>query len=275
MASPKLKPNKVKETDLFGVIFLNAGNSKPVEGYYTSLDAIRPLVESEAWLETVTGFYINASEDPNDENVVNVARLSYFTRSADQAIKVVEDLIVANRLEHAKDPDIPKLAKVSEIYSGGELRFRKYLSTYTQIGLDIMKKKEDQENARYLFTTFRWQVMRGNRPYKPHFERTFESDSPFYKKLSPDQKAHFWSDLSFWPNPPQVDWAHMFVNMVLAQDFPNPPITPPLPFPPLTSQELNKLSQLHDHSELSIIQIDEELIRQRLKVPQIPIHWRP
>ncbi len=260
MASPNLKPNKVKETDLFGVFVLNAGNKNAVEGYYTSLDAIYPLVTSKPWLESVTGFYINSGEAGKS------VRLSYFTQSPDEAIKVVEEFIAANGLEPTKESPEPR--SVSERYGGEELRYRKYLSTYTQIGLDIMEA--DRENARCLFLTFRWQVMRGNRPYKPHFERTFETQSDFYNDLPPEDKVQFWSDLSHWPNPPEYDWAHLFVNMVLAQDWDSPTLPP---FPPLTPEELNKFYEICDHSELSIIQINK--IRFAAPVPQIPLHWHP
>jgi hypothetical protein len=67
--------------------------------------------------------------------------------------------------------------------------------------------------------TFHWQVMAARRPYKPHFLQTFESQSPFYCSLPEMEKDQFCKDLSHWPNPPQVDWAHFLVNMVLACDW--------------------------------------------------------
>ena len=88
------------------------------------------------------------------------------------------------------------------------------------IGLDIMKG-DFLEYSQCLFTTFRWQIMREGKPYKNHFIGTFEEYSPFYNSLSIDEREKIWCDFSNWPNKDmgQVDWAHMFVNMVLGFDW--------------------------------------------------------
>jgi hypothetical protein len=48
---------------------------------------------------------------------------------------------------------------------------------------------------------------------------TFECQSFFFNSLSGREKKQFWRDLAHWPNPNKVDWAHMFVNMVLGADW--------------------------------------------------------
>lgn len=203
--------SRLTEADLFGRFFLRTLNGGRFDGYYCSLNAIRPLVRSKEWLKSVTGFYINVAGD------FNAVRLSYFTSSPDQTRKVVEQFVARHGLKNIQDPEAPHHTRISEGYGGEELRFRRFLSTYTLIGLDIMKA--DLLNARCLFVTFRWQVMRARKPYKPHFLRTFENQSPFYISLSPRKRDQFWRDLGDWPNPPQVDWAHLFVNMVLGCDW--------------------------------------------------------
>lgn len=202
--------NRIKETDLFGRFFLNVQDKSGFEKYYCSLNNIRPLIGSERWLKNVTGFYINA------ENY-DVVRLSYFTTSPNQTAKVVNDFVGESNLEHSNEPCIPHKKEVSAGQGNEELRFRKFLSVYTQIGLDIMK--EDLFNARCLLATFRWQIMRASMHYKPHFVKTFENQSPFYNLLSPAEKSQFWSDLANRPNPSNFDWAHFFVNMVFGCDW--------------------------------------------------------
>jgi hypothetical protein len=99
----------------------------------------------------------------------------------------------------------------------------------------------DLLNARSLFATFRWQVMRAGGTYKPHFSRTFADQSFFYNSLSPAEKEQFWLDLSHWPDSHQVDWAHMFVNMVLAVDWFPVWANFHSPQPVLSISEINKL----------------------------------
>jgi hypothetical protein len=83
--------------------------------------------------------------------------------------------------------------------------------------------------------------MRARQPYRPHFTTTFENLSSFYNSLLEEQQEQFWQDLAHWPNPPQVDWAHLFVNMVLGCDWIGPDIWPKFLTrqPPLPIQEIN------------------------------------
>ena len=200
------------ESDLFGKFYLRAPGGGEFAGYYSSLDAIRPLLESKEWTENTTGFYINVADDNYD-----AVRLSYWTTSPKQTRQVVDEFKRQHGLEYQREPGVPSQTRNSDGYGGEELRFRKFLTIYTQIGLDIMAA--DLLNTRCLFATFRLQVMISRQAYKPHFEGTFQTHSPFYNSLSQNEKDQFWSDLAHWPNPAQVDWAHMMVNMVLGCDW--------------------------------------------------------
>jgi len=227
--------SRLKETDLFGRFFLGAPGSSKFDGYYRSIDAIRSLVASNEWFQSVTGYYINVAGD------FNAVRLSYFTSSPDQTKAVVNRFVAEHGLENTQNPEAAHPDKVSAQYGGEELRFRRFLSTYTLIGLEIMKA--DLLNARCLFATFRWQVMRSRSPYKPHFLSTFETQSPTYNSLSPEEKDQFWLDLAHWPNPPQVDWAHFFVNMVLGCDW-IPPQTWETFLKPQPALDIKKINEL-------------------------------
>lgn len=222
------------ETDLFGRFLLKTPGGDRFSGYYRSLDAIRPLLYSEDWLGSVTGFYINVAGE------FNSVRLSYFAPSPDLPQMAV-DRFASDRQLEVEIPEPPHHIKISREYGGEELRFRRFLSMYAPIGLEIMET--DLLHARCLFATFRWQVMRAREPYRPHFSETFESQSAFYNSLRIEEQDQFWRGLVHWPNPPQVDWAHLFVNMVLGCDWNGPQLWPLFlcPQPPLPIQEINKV----------------------------------
>lgn len=199
----------VDNNDLFGRFFLRKYGTSGIDGYYASLFALEPLLRSREWNVT-KGYYLNI--EPEDS-----VRLSYFIPPGKDAVKLVGDFIKQNGLEYTKKTELPTLTKISKHYGGDELRFRKFLSTYAPIGLDIMKA--DLLHARCLFATFRFQVAPLRKPYRPHFEDTFSKQSIYYRLLLEKDKEEFWKDMSHWPNPRQVDWAHMFVNMVLGCDY--------------------------------------------------------
>ena len=203
--------SNLNETDLFGRFFLKTPNGGKFHNYYSSLDAIRPLIRGDQWAQYVTGYYINITRD------FEAVRLSYWTTSPEHTKKVVNQFVENQGLHHAQNPTIPSRTRNSDGYGGEEMRFRRFLAIYTQIGLDIMER--DLLNARCLFATFRWQVMRAGRSYKPHFLKTFQNHSAFFNSLTSNEKKQFWLDLANWPDPDQVDWAHMFVNMVLGGDW--------------------------------------------------------
>lgn len=202
--------SRLQESDLFGRFYLKLPGTTQFDNYFQSIDALRSLLSSREWGDAVTGYYINVAGN------MDSVRLSYFTSDAARVNSCVNSFCTNNNIQ-SQNPELPHTSRISEGYGGEELRFRRYLYIYTLIGLDIIG--EDLPNARRLMATFRLGVMLSRQPYKPHFQATFEEQSPAYNSLSAEQKEQFWLDLSNWPNPPQVDWAHMMVNMVLPGDF--------------------------------------------------------
>ncbi|MEJ2234350.1 MAG: hypothetical protein P8X67_10515 [Syntrophobacterales bacterium] len=188
---------QLRETDLFGRFYLKKPNGGRFRGYYESLNAIRPFLCSKEWLQSVTGYYVNVAGKRD------AVRLSYWTTAPQQAIKIIDLFVSQNDLKHIEKPFIPEHARNAAGYGGEELRFRRFLATYTLIGLEIMET--DLLHARRLFATFRWQVMRAGKPYRPHFLGTFEDQSFFFNSLSAREREQFWRDLAYWPNPDKVD----------------------------------------------------------------------
>jgi hypothetical protein len=203
--------NRVTEKDLFGRFYLK---KIPDEGrfknYYASLGAVRPLLKSERWIKCVSGYYLNAVV------MRDAVRVSFFTTHPDETTAVVEKFLAESSLEYSEEPERCRPANIAEPYGGEELRFRKFLCLYPLIGLDIM-----QENLLYsqcLFMTFRYQFMKTKRPYEQYFGKAFNDMSRTYRSLSEEDRKQFWLDMNHWPNPPQVDWMHMMVNMILGCD---------------------------------------------------------
>jgi len=225
--------SRLSEDDLFGRFFLKEPDGIQYNNYYSTINAICPLLKGNDWNECVTGYYINVAGN------MDAVRLSFFADDPQNAMKCKDDFCSENNIIEIQPCEYPHEVKISEGYGGEELRFREFLHTYTLIGIDLIGA--DLLNARCLFATFRLQVMRSRQDYKPHFEGTFEKHSQTYLSLSEENKEQFWSDLSHWPNPPQVDWVHMMVNMILPGDFLpawNEFLTPK---PSLTIDEINRI----------------------------------
>lgn len=229
--------SRLKESDQFGRFYLKIPGNERYGNYFRSIDALRLFLEGRDWQRAVTGYYLNVAGDRD------AVRLSYFSDDPDKAFAAIDGLYEEGRIVEAERPQLPFKASVACIYGNEELRFRKFLYTYTLIGLDIMKA--DLLNARCLMATFRWQVMLGRLPARPHFENTFSAGSASYNALSGAEKEQFWNDLGHWPNPPQVDWAHMMVNMILPGDWNHKGMWEHflVPAQPKTVEEINEYLQ--------------------------------
>lgn len=222
--------DQLRETDLCEQVFIKKPDGGRFLGYYSSLDAVQPLLARKAWSKFVTGYYINVGGD------FDAVRVSYFAPYMEDVNKLIKGFVYENDLQIINWSHADKPGKVSGSYGGEELRFRRFLSTYTLIGLDMMEV--DLFHSRCLLATFRWQIFREKRDYRSHFQPTFEKCSATYRSLGNSEKEQFWLDLSHWPNPPQVDWAHFLVNMVLGCDW-NGVFQGGYPQPKLSIEDIN------------------------------------
>lgn len=206
---------RVSKEDHFGVFFVRKPEGAKWDCYYNTLDALRPLLDDEKLYHTVSGVYLNVC------NNFEAVRISYFVdpENVERAVSLFLDFFENNGLVEIKDCKRPGVTVVAESYGGEEFeeRFRNFLSLETRIGLELLK--EDQVHARILFATYRWQIRKAGLPLREHFEPTFELYSLTYRSLTEEQRTQFLDDLGEWPNPPQVDWAHMMVNFVLGCDW--------------------------------------------------------
>ena len=214
------------------------------DSYFRTVKLLSPLLCSNRLLETIAGFYLNHWWPKGDDHKEPFVRISYFVSesSVSKALSTFREIFSEKNLSIVKKSD-PRPTVVAAEYGGPsyEERMRNFLSLQTQIGLELINA--DLLQARCLLATYRWQVRKASLPVRAHFEPTFARDSPTYNALSSSEKEQFFVDLQEWPNPPQVDWAHMMVNLVLGCDW-NDVICGPsylTPGKPLSIPEINAL----------------------------------
>ena len=196
----------------FGTIFITIKDAHAFYGYYSLIDCIRPLLESSAWKSHTTGWYLNCAGSN-----FNVVRISYFCKKNKDPRRVIKKFISDTPVSLYEEMKHPQMVNISDEYGGEEKRFRKYLSHFTHIGLDLMD--DDLHYAQCLFAVFRLQIFTWGGNSARYFKPSFENRSPYYNSMSDKDKKQFLKDLFHWPNPPQTDWAHMFVNMILGNDW--------------------------------------------------------
>ena len=113
--------------ELFGRIFFRCSDLRPIDGYFSCLNSVKSLLESPNFKSSTSGFYINVSEG------VNSVRLSYFTSNRAETEGAIQGFSDENSNIRIFKREEPHVAEVSRGYGDEELRFRKFLHTYTQI----------------------------------------------------------------------------------------------------------------------------------------------
>ena len=243
----------ISKSDFFGIFYIKKPNGIKWDVYYRTIDVLRPLFQDAEFTEVVNGFYLNICGD------FDSVRVSYFVdkTNVNIAISKFEQFIHENGLIKIKEQETPKKIILAKAYGGKafEERFRNFLVLETQIGLDLIQK--DLLNARRLFAIYRWQIRKASLSFREYFEPMFKRNSPTYNSLSNHEKNQLFKDLEEWPNPPQVDWAHMMVNFVLGCDW---------------IQVFSDPNYLTPGQPLPITEINKRTRELRF---QIPLDWKP
>jgi len=238
--------SKVKTSDLFGIFFVQKPGWKSWDSYYKTIDALRPLFANEGFKKVVSGYYLNICGD------FDSVRISYFMDKVNDqdSVSIIEDFLSQHKLLEISPRSSPHQDIIAGSYGGQsyEERFRTFLVNETQIGLELIER--DLLHARRLFVTYRFQVREACLSFRMHFESAFGKYSPTYNSWAEEEKHQFFVDLEEWPNPPQVDWAHLMVNFVLGCDF-------AMPLRPLTIAEINGILSANNMGF------------------QIPLDWKP
>lgn len=247
--------NRISKDVLFGRFYVRKPDGEKWDAYYKTIDALRPLLGGKGFSEIVKGFYLNIC--PNFDSV----RISYFIDkvNTEKAVSIFKHFFIDNKIIEIQNASFPEKRVVAAPYGGEQFeeRFRNYLVLETQIGLELIEGNLKQ--ARILFATYRWQVRKAALSFRAHFEPTFKKYSRTYNSLPEDEKTQLFTDLEEWPNPPQVDWAHLMVDFVLGCDWKTIFLDP---------------NYVTPGRPLSIVQINEILERSNLGF-QIPLDWKP
>jgi hypothetical protein len=74
-------------------------------------------------------------------------------------------------------------------------------------------------HAKSLALNYRWYVFPPNGNVKFHFESSFEKNSGTFQLLSETQRCQLWTDLIFWPDQNEYDWAHFFIQPIITFDW--------------------------------------------------------
>jgi len=201
--------------DLLGIVFLRSQDSRQINGYFECIDIIRPLLDKLDSQSHTSGFYLNVGKG------LNSVRLSYLTNNVKATKKVIQEFLNGTSSITAFDFKEPHRERFSQNYGGNELRFRRFLYTYTKIGLDLLKF--DVLYSRRLVAVYRLTYSPQKISCRPLFEPIFRKHSNFFNQLSASNKRQLWEDLNYWhpiPNTEFIaDWAHMMVNMLLPGDW--------------------------------------------------------
>ena len=195
--------------NLFGRAFLRCLDLRPIEGYFNCLNLIKPLLENPNFKSSTPGFYLNVSDE------LNSVRLSYFTNNKTETERVIREFLNGNSNISLFRCEEPCVVKISEGYGGEELKFRKFLNTYTHIGLDLLDY--DILYSRRLVAEYRLTYSPQRIPCRPLFEPAFSKHSSFFNQLDSSAVRQLWKDLDYWHSG--GDWAHMLVNMLLPGDW--------------------------------------------------------
>jgi len=228
----------------FGRAFFDCSGRQPYCEYFKCLGLIRPLLKDPDFGSCTPGFYINYIAKSDIRPSV---RLSYFTKDGAKTQRVIQAFADSNPDVRLWKTVCPHEKTVSKDYGGDELRFRNFLHTYTQIGLDLLDY--DCLYSRRLAAKYRLEYSPQGKPCRELFERALSKYSNFFKELKElDNCAveQLWDDLEFWHCDEEgriQQWVHFLVNMLLPGDpvSLSPALYPAIPGkilkrPPVTGQ---------------------------------------
>jgi hypothetical protein len=95
---------KVAKEDLWGVYYVRQGPNRGWGSYYDSIEALRPLFESEEFGEKVTGFYLNIGNHQEFS-----VRISFFLDESNlsAALSMFTSFFKGNRFLEVQKPSAP------------------------------------------------------------------------------------------------------------------------------------------------------------------------
>ena len=197
--------------DISARIYATHKDGSCLEDYYQTIFDLRSLFDSPLWRSSVTGFYLNCISCKPYTHTVRIAYLVSTMTTA--PVDIYEAYAQQNGLVTAGFDELtPAVSVYTSYYGGDELLFRRYLATYSWIGMDLLES--NFENSTRLFAQLRKQP---RATYRAFLEPAFLAQSPFFAAMPGKDQEEFWQSFVSWPKSP-ADWAHMMVNMMIGKD---------------------------------------------------------
>lgn len=212
--------NNITEEDLVGTEFFRFSDLKSLDkdSYLKCLKFIKPLFENPDFKSLTSGFYINYIPNEARDGGGYSVRLKYFTKDWEKVKKVTEKFSNTNGIVEIfpsqETKTRPTPGPISLKYGGEELRFRRFLTTYPHIGLDLLDY--DILYSRRLVAEYRFTYSAQRISCRPLFEPAFSKYSEFFRRLDNYSAEQLWEDLDYGDF--QGIYTHFLVNMLLPAD---------------------------------------------------------
>lgn len=212
--------NNLITDEQWGIEFFRFSDlqSLNVDRYFSCLNLMKSLFEGPDFKIPTTGFYLNhiSNRHPDDDGGISV-RLTYFTNNSEKTKEAIKNFINNRdiKIYPSKDRTDPHSAPISAF--GEEPRFRNFLNTYTQIGLDLLNNNTLLQ-FRILISEYMSRLFPRRISGQSLFEHFFNSHSNFFKiKLDKLRREQLWKDLSYFPSRSEC-YPHFLANMFVVSD---------------------------------------------------------
>lgn len=222
--------NDLPVTHLIGIEFFRFSNLKSldIDNYFNCLDLLRELFKGPDFRNSTPGFYINfirnKKEDGDDGK--DSLRLTYFTIDTRKTDNTIKSFVRTHSgkigIYESKNSVRPASTELVSC-DAKLLKFRKFLNTYAQIGLDLLAHSIPE--TRKLVAKYRSQRY-SDQHYPPcglisskaFFESFFSEHSIFFNRMGSQANENLWEDLDYWDPERNQPWDHYLVNMLLPFD---------------------------------------------------------
>ncbi len=196
--------------------------SLDIAGYFLCLTFLRPLLKNPEFIESTPGYYINIITVADDGS--NSIRLQYYTVNPAETLELINKFVADNQdtisLFESKETARPNTNEPLETPSDEGYKFQNFLSTNTQIVLDVLESY-GVEPLRKLIYEYRNIQLPQRVPPEAIFEPIFTEHSDFFRKLKQQSlDKQYWEDLCscFKPAPIYDFGLHFLVNIVILPD---------------------------------------------------------
>ena len=206
-----MSQNLITIDDFSARIYTITGGGETLDDYYKTVFLLSDFLKSSEWKSSVSGFYLNAiKREPYNYTV----RIAYMVNGmTSQPVECYQAYALRKKLVTAGYDELkPPAGLYTDYYGGDELAFRRYLATYSWIGIDLLRNGFEESTR--LFSDLRKQP---RATYRPFLESFFLDKSPYFSSLTKGEQAEFWAAFVSWPKS-SADWAHMMVNMMIGRD---------------------------------------------------------